>query len=466
MKLRTKTHLYSSVLFAILLLVANLTVYFIFYSLTLDRELDQILAETQQASMAIREADNNIATVELLRAYVPLNGMMRIVNERNKDKFTVPLVTSSTETVLSDQSAVFYPKRQALRIEINGKSYGFVSIPFIGADGNVANVQATKSMEELMTLLGILRIVLLCVSAAVMIPTIISSGILGGLIMRPIAAMTKTMQEVARSGKFVKLKQDGRSKDELVEMGETFNEMIGLLEISFSKQEQFVSNASHELKTPLTIIESYASLLKRRGQQRPDLFMESVEAIHSEAVRMKVMTDQLLLLAKPHRHWLLEMNRIELLPLVEQTITSFRNTYQREITLFPVGDKPLIAFTDTDLLRQLLFILLDNARKYSRDEITVKVGTNISSSFIEVTDRGIGIPAAELPLVFNRFYRVDQARSKEAEQEGGAGLGLSLAKEISEVIGAKIMLESREGEGTTAILSLPLKLTNQTGLSQ
>lgn len=434
--------------------------------MTIDRELDQIVAETQQASVAIRESENYIATAELLRAYVPLNGMLRIVNERDTDRYKEPKVTTPSETDLSRESAIFYPKRQAERIVINGKNYGFVSIPFIGPDGNVANVQATKSLEELMALLGILRIVLLCVSAAVMIPAIISSGILGSLIMRPISAMTKTMQEVARSGKFVKLKQDGRSKDELVEMGETFNEMIGLLEISFSKQEQFVSNASHELKTPLTIIESYASLLKRRGQQRPELFMESVEAIHSEAVRMKVMTDQLLLLAKPHSHWSLVMDTIELLPLVEQTTTSFRNTYNRKITLVQADDKQLLAFTDADMLKQLLFILLDNARKYSSDGITVKVGDNLSNSFIEVTDRGIGIPEDELPLVFNRFYRVDKARSKEAEQEGGAGLGLSLAKEISEVIGVKITLESREGEGTTALLSIPLKQSAQTSLSQ
>jgi two-component system sensor histidine kinase ArlS len=466
MKLRTKTHLYSSVLFAVLLLAANLTVYFIFHTQTIGRELDQIVAETQQASVAIREADNRAATAELLRAYVPLNGMIRLVNERKTDDNYEPLVTSSSVTELSGLPTVFYPKRQAERIVINGKSYGFVSIPYIGSNGNVANVQATKSMEELMELLGILRIVLLSVFAAVMIPAIISSGILGSLIMRPIAAMTKTMQEITRSGRFVKLKQEGHSQDELVEMGETFNEMIGLLEISFSKQEQFVSNASHELKTPLTIIESYASLLKRRGQQRPELYMESVDAIHSEAVRMKVMTDQLLLLAKPHRHWVLKLDTIELLPLVEQLTTSFGMTYKRELTVVPVGDQPLLAYTDTDMLKQLLFIVLDNARKYSKDEITVKVGVNLSTSYIEVTDRGIGIPRDELELVFNRFYRVDKARSKDADQEGGTGLGLSLAKEISEVIGAKIVLASQEGEGTTAILSLPLKQSEPTGSSQ
>src|SRR5690606_27645171 len=102
---------------------------------------------------------------------------------------------------------------------------------------------------------------------------------------------------------FVRLELERQSRDELTAMGDTFNEMISLLERNYAKQEQFISNASHELKTPLTVIESYASLLKRRGQERPELFMESVDAIHSEAVRMKVMTEQLLLLANPNRQW-------------------------------------------------------------------------------------------------------------------------------------------------------------------
>ncbi|MFX3632753.1 MAG: sensor histidine kinase [Candidatus Pristimantibacillus sp.] len=452
MKLKSRIHLYSSALFAILLLAANVTVYLIFSNMSIDRELEQIKEETIQASEAIRGASNRIAREELLRAYLPLDGMLRIVEEDEQNNAL--LVTTSSATSLSEQQAVYYPKRQVEQVIIEGKSYGFVSVPIIGADGDVANIQATESMEELMQLLQMLRIVLMSVFAAVMIPVIISSGVLGTIIMRPIAAMTRTMSEITRSGKFIRLNQTGHSKDELVKMGETFNEMIGLLEGSFAKQEQFVSNASHELKTPLTIIESYASLLKRRGMDRPELFLESVEAIHSEAIRMKEMTEQLLLLAKPHRHWELTMNHTELLPLTEQAVAGFRRAYGRELMIEGSNEEPISAYTDADKLKQLLFILLDNARKYSSEIITVQVGMDKNHSYIQVMDHGIGIAEDELSLVFDRFYRVDKARNRGEEQAGGAGLGLSLAREISVAIGAKITLESVVGVGTTATIQL------------
>jgi len=453
MKLRSKIHLYSTVLFAMLLLAASVTVYLVFSRLTIQRELDQLSGETIQAAEAIRKTSGEPALKELLRAYVPLNGMIRIVEEQGPGHGL--MVTSSGETELSKLTAVYDSRKKTERITIDEKSYGAVSIPVIAADGSVINVQAVENMEELVQLLRILKIVLVFVSAIVLIPVIISSGVLGSVIMKPISAMTKTMQDIAGSGKFMRIKQEGRSKDELYAMGETFNEMIALLESNFTKQEQFVSNASHELKTPLTIIASYASLLKRRGMDRPDLFLESVEAIHSESQRMKDLTDQLLLLARPHQEWKLHFVQAELLPLAEQAAAAFRRAYGRTLELQAPDGLPIYAYTDVDKLKQLLFILLDNARKYSTETITIRIEPKGSRSLIQVIDRGIGIPEEDLPYVFDRFYRVDKSRSKGEEITGGSGLGLSLALEISKAIGAKLELMSIEGKGTTAEIQLP-----------
>ncbi|XID96141.1 sensor histidine kinase [Paenibacillaceae bacterium WGS1546] len=115
-------------------------------------------------------------------------------------------------------------------------------------------------------------------------------------------------------------------------------------------------------------------------------------------------------------------------------------------------EAPASALSDEKLLRQLLFIFLDNARKYSEEPIAVSTGASDGSAWIRVADRGVGIPKEELPKVFDRFYRVDQARSR---QNGGFGLGLSLAKEIAEALGARLELDSLEGVGTTATIYLP-----------
>jgi signal transduction histidine kinase len=454
MKLSSKIHLYSSVLFVSLLLAANITVYFVFYSLTIEQELHTLAAETEQAAEAIRASNNRLATEELMRAYVPVSGMIRLTQETANGGGGL-LVTSSSETALSDQQSAYSPERIVEKVRIGQKDYGYSSIPIIAADGAVANVQVTKSMEELTSLLAMLRLVLIGVSIAVIIIVLLSSGLLSRLIMRPIGAMTRTMKEIARSGKFVRLEQHAKSKDELSQMGETFNEMIGLLESSFHKQEQFVSNASHELKTPLTIIESYASLLQRRGLERPELFLESVEAIRSEAVRMKGMTEQLLLLATPNRQQEHERKVIELLPEVEQAATGFRRAYKRDIYVQAPAE-PIYADTNADQLKQLLFILLDNARKYSQDRIDIELERDSRHSMIRIKDRGIGIPEVELRHVFERFYRVDPSRSRDQDSEGGTGLGLSLAQEISRAIGAEIVLASEEDKGTTATLLLPL----------
>jgi signal transduction histidine kinase len=261
--------------------------------------------------------------------------------------------------------------------------------------------------------------------------------------------MIKTMTEIRKSGTFKTIKLEGNSKDELFQMGQTFNHMIELLEMNFEKQEQFVSNASHELKTPLTIIESYTSLLKRRGLKEPQLFTESIEAIHSEALRMKEMTEQLLMLARHHEQWNIELNQVNLNQLLNQTVSVFKNAYNRDIKFAVVNEAPLLIETDEKKLKQLLFIFLDNARKYSDESILVELGKEKDEIYIKIIDHGIGIQESELPKVFDRFYRVDKARSRK---QGGSGLGLSIAKEIADAIGIEVQLDSEAGIGTTATL--------------
>lgn len=466
MKLRSKIHLYSSVLFALLFILTNLLVYIVFSRLSINEQLVRVESQTNKTADNIRQIAGSMTTAELLRAYVPVDGMIRIVTEKGNNSL---VVTSSSEQELSKRTVTYSKELQAEKITYQANGYVFVSIPVIWTDGSVVNVQVTESLHQTENYLQVLRIVLITVTGIAMIPVILSGHILGRIIMRPIGAMTSTMSEIKRSGRFKRLALDPKSKDELLEMGETFNAMIDLLETNYDKQKQFVSNASHELKTPLTIIESYASLLKRRGMDRPELFHESVDAIHSEAVRMKEMTEQLLLLAKHKEQWNLSIEPINLTEEVDELVKRFHNAYQRQIDVKVAPEllsKPssLVVQNDAGKLRQLLFILLDNARKYSEDHIVIEIGNDQPTSdhsgritvqrrCVRIIDQGIGIPEAELSKVFDRFYRVDEARSRT--DVGGSGLGLTLALEIADAIGATIRLESIEKKGTTAIVSLP-----------
>jgi two-component system, OmpR family, sensor histidine kinase ArlS len=446
MKLSNKINLSTAVLFAGLLIIMNVSIYITFSKLILDSELNTSAKEMEKTTTDIGKSLGSISEAELLRSYLPINGMIQFVTANNKPLTTV---TSPAEPNLFERKTKFNKGEVSTFIVFQKRTYTFESMPIILLDGSVANLQVTKSIKSETDNLKTLRLVLILVTFLALIPVVVSSLILSKLITNPVTSMIKTMKEIRQSGRFKRLTLDGKSKDELFQMGETFNHMIDLLETNYEKQKQFVSNASHEFKTPLTIIESYASLLKRRGLNEPELFSESIEAIHSEAVRMKEMTEQLLLLAKHHEQWNIEQAPLNLGDFLQHTVKAFQSAYNREIKFQPGNSPEKNVVTDEKKLKQLLYILLDNARKYSDEAIAVITGVEHGVAFIKVTDKGIGINPDELQRVFDRFYRVDKARGRK---KGGSGLGLSLAKEIADAIDIRISLESEEGVGTTATL--------------
>ncbi|MEH7343077.1 HAMP domain-containing sensor histidine kinase [Bacillus sp. JJ1532] len=448
MKLRNKINLNTGVLFTILLVLMNISIYFLFNNFLINSELETAKEEMKITSMTFNKYLVTIPENELLRAYVPVDGMIRIVRPDTKRSLAV---TSLNEQVLRKEKAEFYTGEVSKEIIINNHTYAFHSMPIILSDGNIANLQITKSLEKSIENLHSLRLVLIIVTMLALIPVFISSRVLSNLLLNPVTSMIKTMREIKESGQFKRLPLEEGSKDELYQMGETFNHMIDLLEANFEKQKQFVSNASHELKTPLTVIESYASLLKRRGLREPELFNESIEAILSESIRMREMTEQLLLLAKHNEQWNLKLTNINLIDVLKQTVKGFQNAYNRNVMIEGEQLTSIPVTTDEQKLKQLLFIFLDNARKYSDDIITIAVGVEKNGAYIKIIDRGIGIPEEALPMVFDRFYRVDQARSRKS---GGSGLGLSLAKEIADALDVRVTLESKENAGTTVTLTI------------
>ncbi|MCS0789669.1 HAMP domain-containing histidine kinase [Cytobacillus firmus] len=450
MNLRKKIYLYTTVLFAVLLLIMNIAVYAVFSKLIYENEQASISNEMANISKIAQRSIGDVPETELLRALVPSSGMVRLVQP---DKKAVTS-TSPDEKALSEIPAEYISSELIKTMESDKNVYMFASAPVILPDGEIGSFQLTRSMESAEKILRTLRFVLGIVTVLTMIPVLISSAILSKFITRPVATMTATMKEIRKSGQFKRLELEGKSQDELHQMGETFNHMIDLLESNYEKQKLFISNASHELKTPLTVIESYSSLLKRRGLKEPELFNESIEAIHSEALRMKEMTEQLLLLARHDDQWRLDLKMINLNRFLTQVIRTYGDAFKRTIQLeFSLAENTFIQ-TDENKLKQLLFIFLDNARKYSDDIIRVTTGTEKSKVYIRIEDRGMGIPQKDLQRVFDRFYRVDEARNRKT---GGSGLGLSLAKEIADALGVEIRLESTEGLGTAA--SIRIKIT-------
>src|SRR5690606_22330276 len=325
-------------------------------------------------------------------------------------------------------------------------------LPMIWQNGEIAELQIVDDLSQTAANLRTLSLVLLAVTLIATIPVVVSTRVLSNVITQPITAMIQTMRDIRKSGQYKRIELSSESNDELYEMGLTFNEMMDLLEVNYEKQENFVSNASHELKTPLTVIDSYASLLKRRGQTDPKLFHEAVDAIQSEAIHMRELTQQLLLMAKHEEQWKLEIENISLLQLVDESVTSFREGYKREISV--LVEEESIVNTDKQKLKQVFYIMMENALKYSEKPVSVVISRVRNRPSIKIIDQGIVIPEQDVGKVFDRFYRVNKARARKT---GGYGLGLSLAKELADAIGVNLFLESIEGEGTTANILLPIE---------
>ncbi|TWT07336.1 HAMP domain-containing histidine kinase [Planococcus sp. CPCC 101016] len=435
MKLKNKIHISSTLLMLVVLVVLAFVIYFSFSQLTYSTEVNQLQAETSSLVAEFNETETADPRT-VLRAYVPVNGLIKVTTAEGEQLSAIqtPSVTVEIPGELEGQSGT---------VKVDGERFAYVKAPLIWTDGQVAELTVVQSLQETTNNLNTLRLVLIAGTLLSMIPVIISSVVLGKIVTLPITNLTNTMTRIQRNGKFEKLPIEGQSQDELTQMGNTFNEMMGLLEENYSKQEEFVSNASHELKTPLTVIGSYAKLLQRQGMDDEKIAEESIGAIRAETERMKALIEQLLHIARRSESQV-EWTNVDALELLKETLTAMNTSYNREFNLITT-EQTLPVITDTAKFKQLLYILLDNARKYSSDKVEVLARKN-GDTVIQIRDTGIGIPKEAIPYVFDRFYRVDKARSRET---GGFGLGLSLAKQLANSLNVQIELESIEQLGTT-----------------
>ncbi|MCG7407765.1 HAMP domain-containing histidine kinase [Paenibacillus sp. ACRRX] len=449
--MRRKIHLLTTVWLMLITIIINVSIYIIFANMTTKESLARIHAKAEQITEAVHPlpsstSEEQAATGDVLRAFLPVNGMIRLIQNNEKSALTITKEPEYTQLPL------LYETREHTQLhKVNGNMYAVAYFPIIWQDGSVVALEVSESMDTAKHNLYVLRWVLLTAALIVLIPSLLAGRWLSTLMLRPIHTMISTMQEIQRKQIFKKLELKQHSNDEIYKLGITFNTMMEQLENNFTKQQQFIADASHELKTPLTVIESYAKMLKRWGKNDPEVLDESVEAIYSEALRMREMTLQMLDLARHDQDWNLDVTDVDVLQLVDETTRLTSAGFQRVIRSVCSTDVVIVQ-ADSEKLKQAMYILLQNAIAYSSSDIEVRVGTIRNNTFIAVADTGIGIPDSELPHIFDRFYRVDKARGRNS---GGTGLGLAIAKRIVDLHGGSIEVDSKEGEYSCFTILLP-----------
>ncbi len=303
-----------------------------------------------------------------------------------------------------------------------------------------------------------------------LIPGTIIALLVGGLLgwlavrvtLRPVEHLASSAAAIATSGDHAQRLPVQKPRDEIRRLAGTINGMLDALDKAYQQvreandlQRQFLADASHELRTPLTIMLSTLDVVNRVGETDPQFQTQALADMRVEVNRMAELVTQLLMLARTD-----EAATIAHQPLLLGEVVADACRHAERVADRPAVDNPdltplarAVVWGNPDHLKQLFLILLDNAYKYTPTSGQVEVCGQLSPSaaIITITDTGIGIPAADAPKVFDRFYRAENASSYS-----GTGLGLAIAKRIAEQHGGTITLASELGQGSRLTVILPL----------
>ncbi|HXG62336.1 MAG TPA: heavy metal sensor histidine kinase [Planctomycetota bacterium] len=274
-----------------------------------------------------------------------------------------------------------------------------------------------------------------------------------GRALGPIRTITEAAEAISESNLSRRI-DVAQTQSELGRLARTLNATFDRLERAFARQTRFTADASHELRTPLSVILTQAELALRR-ERSPAEYREALEACLRAAQRMKAAVEGLLTLARADAGTLvLKRERVDLRKLLEETAAMLGPLALERRVAVTVSAEAATVEGDPDRLREVFANLLSNAIRYNREGGRVEATLQAAGgeAVLTVADTGVGIPEKDRPHIFERFYRVDPARSREA---GGTGLGLSIAKWAVEAHGGTISFTSREGEGTTFVVRLP-----------
>lgn len=288
---------------------------------------------------------------------------------------------------------------------------------------------------------------------------IIAALLIGRYLSRKILKPIKTMNDLAREIAFDKMNGRiplGTAEDELNDLAKTLNEMLDRLQGGINRQQQFVSDASHELRTPTAVIKGYIEMLGRYGMEDKELVNESIEAIRSEAQNMQNLLENLLFLSRTDQNrQKLSKNNLDLDDIVGDVMQKMKIAVKtHKIAL--IENEPAKIYGDETTIRQMIRIFLDNAVKYTPEGGIIKVSSKVDGEkiLLSISDTGIGIAPENMDKIFQRFFRV--GTEELVSVANGNGLGLSIAKWIADSHDIKIRVDSKLGEGTTFTLEIPV----------
>jgi heavy metal sensor kinase len=326
--------------------------------------------------------------------------------------------------------------------------------PVPGRPGRV--VAAAMSLEGVDRSVDRLRLLLLVAGPVVLVLAALGGTLVAGKALRPVAAMTTKAAVIGR-GRLHERVVVPPARDELARLAVTLNGMLERIENQVAEQRRLVGDASHELRTPLAVMRAELDV-GRRGAELPAAARELLASIDEEVEVMTRLVDNLLILARGDEGRL-DLGRapLRLDELAADRVDRMRSVAEAKGVRLTLRGEPAEVVGDRRRLGEVVTNLLDNAVKYTPAGGQVEVGVTAHPGLVRLTvdDTGPGIPADDLSRVFDRFYRVDSARSRT---EGGAGLGLAICRELVTAHGGRITAARRPAGGSSLIVELPARL--------
>ena len=389
-----------------------------------------------------------IATQSNLEGWSSLTTLVQIDNAKGQ-----PIGKSS------NTGSFIFPPDKTLTTKKSTKTY-FVDGLLVYDEALVENgkVIAVAHVGERLdavqqALKGARTIVILVTLGAIVVVVLASIGI-ASLVLEPVKRLTNAMEEIGSEQLSRRIGWSGR-KDELGRLAAAFDRMLDRLQAAFARERQFISDASHELKTPLTVINANAQMLRRWADRDERIRRESLEAIIDESAGLAGMVSGMLLLAKADSGEQIPKEPLDVNAIARDATESTRTkAEQKGLSLsFTPGSDGAIVYGSDSLLHQLFTNLIDNAIKFTdRGRVDVAVRSRDDEVIAEVRDTGVGIDEESLSRVFDRFYRTDKSRTRAVE---GTGLGLAIVRSIARVHGGTVTAGKRPEGGSVFTIRLP-----------
>ncbi|MDV2994701.1 MAG: Adaptive-response sensory-kinase SasA [Chroococcidiopsis sp. SAG 2025] len=407
----------------------------------------ELYSEMLPVETGLSKAINNLTTADTLLWVKHPDGKitaksvsLKMQNDRSTAAALMSLTQMPSQAQVSEVNGRYFVLRGS-SLQVRGRAIGQL---FVARD-------ISRDRQMFLAVVGNLGII----SIGVLLAVTVAIAFYLKRSLQPLRQLSQMTQLISAEDLGRSRLNLERAPSEVKELAQTFNMLLSRLSQAWEREREFVSNVSHELRTPLTIVHGYLQSILRRQHNLTETQQEAIETAASEAERTIRLLQDLLDLARADSGYLqFRIDSFILNDLVAEVVGMARQYSERAIAI-ETETYPIVVKADYDRLKQVLLNLIDNAIKYSEPDtsIQVKLDTQPATAIIQVCDRGYGIPLQHQSRIFERFYRVDEARTRTT---GGSGLGLPIVKTLVEGMGGSVTLRSKLGEGSVFTISLPV----------